>query len=41
MDNDKISKDEHDKTCPKGSTRGILYGSSKIHKPVVNKYPLT
>ena len=41
MDNAKISKDEYDETCPKGSRRGILYGNSKIHKPVVNKYPWT
>ena len=36
LDNDKISKDEYDKICPKGSRPGILYGNPKIHKPVVN-----
>ena len=36
LDNDKISKDEYDKICLKGSRQGILYGSPKIHKPVVN-----
>ena len=36
LDNDKISRDEYDKICPKGSRPGILYGTPKIHKPVVN-----
>ena len=36
LDNDKISRDEYDKICPKGSRPGILYGIPKIHKPVVN-----
>ena len=39
LDNDKISKDEYDKICPKGSRPGILYGNPKIHKPVVNNLP--
>ena len=37
--NDKISTDEHDKICPKGSRPGILYGNPKIHKPVVDNFP--
>ena len=36
LDNDKISKDEYDKICPKGSRPGILYGNPKIHKLVVD-----
>ena len=36
LDNDKISKDEYDKICPKGSRPGILYGNPKIHKPAVD-----
>ena len=36
LDNDKISNDEYDKICPKGSRPGILYGNPKIHKPTVN-----
>ena len=36
LDNDKISKDEYDKICPKGSRLGMLYGSPKIHEPVVD-----
>ena len=39
LDNDKISTDEYDKICPKGSRPGILYGNPKIHKPVVNNLP--
>ena len=39
LDNDKISKDEYNKICPKGSRPGILYGSPKIHKPVVDNSP--
>ena len=39
LDNDKISKDEYDKICPKGSRPGILYGNPKIHKPVVDNLP--
>ena len=39
LDNDKISKDEYEKICPKGSRPGILYGNPKIHKPVVNNLP--
>ena len=36
LDNDKISKDQYDKICHKGSRPGILYGNPKIHKPLVN-----
>ena len=36
LDNDKISNNEYDKICPKGSRPGILYGNPKIHKPTVN-----
>ena len=36
LDNDKISKDEYDKICPKRSRLGILYGNPKTHKPVVD-----
>ena len=36
MDNDKISKDEYDKFCPKVSRPGILYSNPKIHKPVIH-----
>ena len=39
LDNDKISKDEYDKICPNGFRAGILYGNSKIHKPVVDNLP--
>ena len=39
LDNDKISKDEYDKICPKGSRLGVFYGNPKIHKPVVNNFP--
>ena len=39
LDNEKISKDEYDKICPKGSRPGIRYGNPKIHKPVVNNLP--
>ena len=39
LDNDKISKDEYDKICPKGSRLGVFYGYPKIHKPVVNSFP--
>ena len=37
--NDKISKDEYDKICPKGSRPEILYDNPKIHKPVANNLP--
>ena len=37
--NDKISKDEYDRSCPKGSRPEILYGNPKINKPVVNNLP--
>ena len=39
LDNDKISKDEYGKICPKGSRPGVLYGNPKIHKLVVNNLP--
>ena len=39
LDNDKISKDEYGKICPKGSRPGILYVNLKIHKPVVDNLP--
>ena len=39
LDNDKISKDEYDKICPKGSRPVILYGNPKIHQPVVDNLP--
>ena len=39
LDNDKISKDEYDQICPKGSRPRILYGNPKIHKAVVNNLP--
>ena len=38
-DNDKISKDEYDKICPKGSRPEVLLWQSKIHKPVANNLP--
>ena len=39
LDNDKISKDEYDKSYPKYSRPGIIYGNPKIHKPVVDNLP--
>ena len=39
LDNDKTSKEEYDKICPKGSRPGILYGSPKGHKLVVDNLP--
>ena len=39
LDNDKVSKDEHDKICPKRPRPGILYGNPKIHKPVADNLP--
>ena len=39
LDNDKISKDEYDKICPKRSRPGIRYANHKIHKLVVNNLP--
>ena len=39
LDDDKISKDEYDKICPKVSRPGIRYGNPKIHKPVVDNLP--
>ena len=38
LDNDKISKGEYDKICPKGSRPGTLYDSPKILKPVVDNF---
>ena len=35
LDNDKISKDEYDKICPKGSRPGILSGNPKIRKLLI------
>ena len=40
LDNDKISKDEYDKICHKGSRPGILYGNPKMHKPFVDNLPI-
>ena len=39
LDNDKTSKEKYDKICPKGSRPGILYGSPKGHKLVVDNLP--
>ena len=39
LDNAKISTDEYDKICPKGSKPGILYSNLKIHKSVINNLP--
>ena len=39
LDNDKFSKDEYDKICPKGSGPGIPDGNPKIHKTVLNNLP--
>ena len=39
LDKDKISKDEYEKICPKGSRPGILYSNPKTHKPVVDNLP--
>ena len=39
LDNDKVSKDEYDKICSKGSRPGILYDNPKIYKLVVNNLP--
>ena len=36
LKNDKISKDEYVKMCPKGYRPDVFYGNPKIHKPVVN-----
>ena len=35
LDNDKISKDEHDKVYPNSSRPGISSGNPKIHKAFV------
>ena len=39
LNNDKISKDEYVKMCPKGYRPEVFYGNLKIHKPVVNNLP--
>ena len=39
LDNDKTSKDEYNKMCPKCSRSAILYSNPKINKPVVNNLP--
>ena len=36
MDNEKISKDDYDKICTKGSRPGVLYGNPEIHKLVID-----
>ena len=35
----KISEKEYELIYPKGSRPGILYGSPKVHKPVINNCP--
>ena len=35
----KISEKEYELIYPKGSRPGILYGSPKFHKPVINNCP--
>ena len=35
----KISEKEYELIYPRGSRPGILYGSSKIHKPVISNCP--
>ena len=39
LENGKISKDEYDKICLKGSRPAILQGNIKIYKTVVNNLP--
>ena len=39
LENGKISKDEYDKICLKGSRPAILQGNIKIYKLVVNNLP--
>ena len=40
LENDgKISGKEYELIYPRGSTPGILYGSPKVHKPVINNCP--
>ena len=39
LNNDKISKDEYVKMCPKGYKPDVFYGNPKIHKPVANNLP--
>ena len=36
---EKISEEELDNICPVATTSGILYGSPKVHKTVVNNTP--
>ena len=38
-DDDKISKDEYDKICPKDFRIGIFLGNPKIHEEVVDNLP--
>ena len=35
----KISEKEYELIYPRGSRPGILYGSPKVHKPVINNFP--
>ena len=35
----KISEKEYELIYPRGSRPGILHGSPKVHKPVINNYP--
>ena len=40
LENDgKISEKEYELIYPRGSTPGILYGSPKVRKPVINNCP--
>ena len=40
LENDgKISEKEYELIYPRGSRPGILYGSPKFHKPVINNCP--
>ena len=34
-----IEEDLYKSLCPRGSQPGIMHGSSKIHKPLVNGFP--
>ena len=36
---EKISEKEFDSISPAGTTSGILYGNTKVHKTVVNNTP--
>ena len=35
----KISEKEYELIYPRGSGPGVLYGSPKVHKPVINTAP--